>query len=140
MLHSTSKKQLAFASCSQHSQNSFLLPENMRANVNVVLVSLLVFLAISSCNGGQLSPVFYRKSCPQLGRIVRNITWSKVAANPAFAAKLLRLHYHDCFVQVGIHALSTFDTHTLFYVCTNNIDNCDHVLVHILFELIMNHS
>ncbi|XP_061989470.1 peroxidase 24 [Rosa rugosa] len=71
----------------------------MRANVNVVLVSLLIFLAISSCNGGQLSPVFYRKSCPQLGRIVRNITWSKVAANPAFAAKLLRLHYHDCFVQ-----------------------------------------
>ncbi|XP_050373586.1 peroxidase 24 [Argentina anserina] len=71
----------------------------MRANNQVALVSLLVFVAISSCNGGQLSPWFYRKSCPQFGDIVRKITWSKVAANPTFAAKLLRLHYHDCFVQ-----------------------------------------
>lgn len=73
----------------------------MRASVNVVLVSLLVFVAISACNGGELSPWFYHKSCPQFERIVRNITWSKVAANPTFAAKLLRLHYHDCFVQVS---------------------------------------
>ncbi|KAL6191043.1 hypothetical protein ACLB2K_037436 [Fragaria x ananassa] len=72
----------------------------MMANVKVVLVSLLVFVAISSCNGGhELSPWFYHKSCPQFENIVRSITWSEVAANPNFAAKLLRLHYHDCFVQ-----------------------------------------
>ncbi|BBG93237.1 Peroxidase superfamily protein [Prunus dulcis] len=69
-------------------------------NLNVVFVSLLVLIeVVSVCNGRVLSPAFYRKSCPQIGRIVRSITWSKVAANPALAAKLLRLHYHDCFVR-----------------------------------------
>ncbi|KAL6293261.1 hypothetical protein ACE6H2_001403 [Prunus campanulata] len=69
-------------------------------NLNVVFVSLLVLIeVVSVCNGRVLSPAFYRKSCPQIGRIVRSITWSKVAANPTLAAKLLRLHYHDCFVR-----------------------------------------
>ncbi|XP_008223147.1 PREDICTED: peroxidase 24 [Prunus mume] len=69
-------------------------------NLNFVFVSLLVLIeVVSVCNGRVLSPAFYRRSCPQIGRIVRSITWSKVAANPTLAAKLLRLHYHDCFVR-----------------------------------------
>ncbi|KAM1171685.1 hypothetical protein ACFXTH_022029 [Malus domestica] len=74
----------------------------MRPSINVVLVSLLVLVdVVSVCNGGlgELSLVFYHKSCPEIGRIVRNITWSKVAENPTMAAKLLRMHYHDCFVR-----------------------------------------
>ncbi|CAN4099633.1 unnamed protein product [Withania somnifera] len=42
---------------------------------------------------------YYHKSCPSVETIVREITWSKVAADPTLAAKLLRLHYHDCFVR-----------------------------------------
>lgn len=43
---------------------------------------------------------FYQKSCPSLESIVRSVTWAQVAANPALPARLLRLHFHDCFVQV----------------------------------------
>lgn len=42
---------------------------------------------------------YYHKSCDSVNDIVRDITWRKVAENPSFAAKLLRLHYHDCFVR-----------------------------------------
>ena len=43
---------------------------------------------------------FYQKSCPSVDSIVRSVTWAQVAANPALPARLLRLHFHDCFVKV----------------------------------------
>ncbi|KAK3163476.1 hypothetical protein QOZ80_1AG0004220 [Eleusine coracana subsp. coracana] len=42
---------------------------------------------------------FYAKTCPNLDNIVRTVTWQQVAANPALAGRLLRLHFHDCFVN-----------------------------------------
>ncbi|KAF8016959.1 hypothetical protein BT93_H2224 [Corymbia citriodora subsp. variegata] len=65
------------------------------------LLLALAFLALHHgvCHGGQLKKIFYLKSCPRAETIVRNITWSRVAANPALPAKLLRLQYHDCFVR-----------------------------------------
>ncbi|KAL6849953.1 hypothetical protein ACP4OV_020580 [Aristida adscensionis] len=42
---------------------------------------------------------FYAKSCPSVDSIVRSVTWAQVAANPALPARLLRLHFHDCFVK-----------------------------------------
>ncbi|KAF0897868.1 hypothetical protein E2562_001594 [Oryza meyeriana var. granulata] len=42
---------------------------------------------------------FYQKSCPNVDSIVRGVTWAQVAANPALPGRLLRLHFHDCFVQ-----------------------------------------
>jgi hypothetical protein len=44
---------------------------------------------------------FYQKSCPNVDSIVRSVTWAQVAANPALPGRLLRLHFHDCFVQVS---------------------------------------
>ncbi|KAL1803838.1 hypothetical protein ACET3Z_032485 [Daucus carota] len=42
---------------------------------------------------------FMASTCSSVESIVRDITWRKVAENASFAPKLLRLHYHDCFVR-----------------------------------------
>ncbi|KAL3508027.1 hypothetical protein ACH5RR_033409 [Cinchona calisaya] len=52
-----------------------------------------------TCNAGELRMNYYRRRCRGVEQIVRDITWRNVSANPSLAAKLLRLHYHDCFVR-----------------------------------------
>ncbi|CAA7052051.1 unnamed protein product [Microthlaspi erraticum] len=42
---------------------------------------------------------FYHKSCPEAEETVREIVSQKVKTNPSLAPKLLRVHYHDCFVR-----------------------------------------
>ncbi|GLJ14616.1 hypothetical protein SUGI_0236550 [Cryptomeria japonica] len=48
---------------------------------------------------GQLSPTFYANSCPQALSIVNNIVQQAVNKDKRMAASLLRLHFHDCFVN-----------------------------------------
>ncbi|KAI3914972.1 hypothetical protein MKW98_020519 [Papaver atlanticum] len=49
---------------------------------------------------GGLKMKFYEKTCPNVDveKIVETITWNKTKANPSLGAKLLRMHFHDCFV------------------------------------------
>ncbi|KAL5712988.1 peroxidase [Ranunculus cassubicifolius] len=64
--------------------------------------ALFLFFSIHSflllCNGN-LVENFYSKSCPQLEKVVRNITWNRVASNASHAAMLLRTQFNDCFVK-----------------------------------------
>ncbi|KAK9947026.1 hypothetical protein M0R45_012463 [Rubus argutus] len=46
-----------------------------------------------------LFPEFYQFSCPQANDIVMSVLHKAIANNPRMAASLLRLHFHDCFVQ-----------------------------------------
>ncbi|KAI4963523.1 hypothetical protein ZWY2020_011425 [Hordeum vulgare] len=48
---------------------------------------------------GQLDPKFYEKSCPPLGIIVRVSMLKAVLTERRMGASLLRLFFHDCFVQ-----------------------------------------
>ncbi|XP_059628241.1 peroxidase 24-like [Cornus florida] len=50
-------------------------------------------------NGDGLRKNFYWNRCPQAEKLVRDITWSKVQNDPTLGAKLLRMHFHDCFVR-----------------------------------------
>ncbi|XP_058083537.1 peroxidase 3-like isoform X2 [Magnolia sinica] len=65
--------------------------------------SFLLFVvclgALAVCNAGDLRKQFYKKSCPLAEDIVRNITQQRVSANSGLPAKLLRMHFHDCFVR-----------------------------------------
>ncbi|QCE06530.1 peroxidase [Vigna unguiculata] len=62
-------------------------------------ILLCVALFIGVCEGGSLRKNFYRDSCPQAEEIIKNQTQQHVSANPNLPAKLLRLHFHDCFVR-----------------------------------------
>ncbi|KAF3453699.1 hypothetical protein FNV43_RR04140 [Rhamnella rubrinervis] len=59
------------------------------------LVSLTMGLAAK----GQLETGFYSSSCPRAEAIIRSTVESHFNKDPAIAAGLLRLHFHDCFVQ-----------------------------------------
>ncbi|XP_071717590.1 peroxidase 24-like [Rutidosis leptorrhynchoides] len=52
-------------------------------------------------DGVTLKMNYYEEQCGSLSveKAVRDIVWTKVAVTPSLAAKLLRLHYHDCFVR-----------------------------------------
>ncbi|XP_050292255.1 peroxidase 72-like [Quercus robur] len=53
----------------------------------------------SKTKGGYLYPQFYDHSCPKAQEIVRSVLAKAVAKEARTAASILRLHFHDCFVQ-----------------------------------------
>ncbi|KAJ3680922.1 hypothetical protein LUZ60_015411 [Juncus effusus] len=60
----------------------------------------LMFLVISfSIVSAQLSSNFYDKSCPGAFRAVKSVVRAAVAKELRMGASLLRLHFHDCFVN-----------------------------------------
>ncbi|KAL8091067.1 hypothetical protein AgCh_040247 [Apium graveolens] len=50
---------------------------------------------------GALTLDYYKSSCPTALEIVRKEIECVVLSDPRNAALILRLHFHDCFVQVG---------------------------------------
>uniref|UniRef100_A0ACD5VA39 Uncharacterized protein n=1 Tax=Avena sativa TaxID=4498 RepID=A0ACD5VA39_AVESA len=65
----------------------------------LLLFALVAVLAASSAAVAQLEIGFYRKTCPQVEQIVREEMVKIIAAAPSLAGPLLRLHFHDCFVN-----------------------------------------
>ncbi|KAH7577460.1 hypothetical protein ACOSP7_001633 [Xanthoceras sorbifolium] len=60
---------------------------------------LALFCAVGVCQGGDLRKNFYRGSCPDAENIIKNSTEKHVTNNSELPAKLLRMHFHDCFVR-----------------------------------------
>lgn len=65
--------------------------------IRIIGLSFVV-LFMGSCSA-QLSPNFYSKSCPKLFGTVRSVVQSAVSKEPRMGASLLRLFFHDCFVN-----------------------------------------
>ncbi|RZS06767.1 hypothetical protein BHM03_00037480 [Ensete ventricosum] len=70
------------------------------------LASMLLFLATMSCEA-HLTPEYYANSCPQALSAIRTAVRSAIARERRMAASIIRLHFHDCFVQVK-NAYDTF--------------------------------
>ncbi|KAK9023983.1 hypothetical protein V6N11_004168 [Hibiscus sabdariffa] len=62
------------------------------------LLLLVVLWGTSGCNA-QLSTDFYSKSCPNLFPTVKSTVHSAITKEARMAASLLRLFFHDCFVN-----------------------------------------
>ncbi|XAR48020.1 Peroxidase [Bertholletia excelsa] len=61
-------------------------------------VVLLILLFHGSCNA-QLSSTFYDQTCPNALSNIRTSIRRAVSRERRMAASLIRLHFHDCFVQ-----------------------------------------
>lgn len=71
------------------------------------LLLLLLLVATARVSGAfakvTLSPNFYSCSCPKLLPIVKKGVIKAVQNEARMGASLLRLHFHDCFVNVSIY-------------------------------------
>ncbi|GMJ12933.1 peroxidase 25 [Hibiscus trionum] len=65
----------------------------------VVLVSLLLAIAGVLVEGQGTRVGFYSTSCPRVESIVRSAVQSHFRSDPTVAPGLLRMHFHDCFVN-----------------------------------------
>ncbi|CDP16311.1 unnamed protein product [Coffea canephora] len=66
----------------------------------IAVISILVlFLANNIQTEAQLSPTFYDATCPQALDTIRTSIRRAVSRERRMAASLIRLHFHDCFVQ-----------------------------------------
>lgn len=65
---------------------------------------LTIFTLCMLCSGikAQLNPDIYAKSCPYLVQIVHKQVMIALKSEMRMAASLIRLHFHDCFVNVCI--------------------------------------
>ncbi|KZV40318.1 peroxidase 27-like [Dorcoceras hygrometricum] len=73
----------------------------MATNVIPKLVStfVVVFILVQQANAQNLTEGYYKKTCPSLEKIVYDVVYRYVHHVPGFAAALLRMHFHDCFVR-----------------------------------------
>ncbi|KAH7672494.1 Class I peroxidase protein [Dioscorea alata] len=64
-----------------------------------VIVSMALLLLLVKSSSAQLSTNFYSSSCPKLFSTVKSGVQSAISAEKRMGASLLRLFFHDCFVN-----------------------------------------
>ncbi|KAF8706350.1 hypothetical protein HU200_030612 [Digitaria exilis] len=70
-----------------------------RASAAARCIALLLLLALAGSSSAQLSTSFYSSSCPGLYGAVKSVVKSAIAREKRMGASILRLFFHDCFVQ-----------------------------------------
>ncbi|KAI3731732.1 hypothetical protein L1987_62921 [Smallanthus sonchifolius] len=62
-----------------------------------IFILLLSLNSVMPCK--DLSTTFYNKTCPKALKTIKSSIRAAVSSNPRNAALLIRLLFHDCFVQ-----------------------------------------
>ena len=77
------------------------------ASYYLLLFVLVAASAISEADGKKKLPTdFYCSSCPELLSIVNQGVINAIKKETRIGASLLRLHFHDCFVNVSIYYMN----------------------------------
>ncbi|XP_049404413.1 cationic peroxidase 1-like [Solanum stenotomum] len=69
------------------------------ANISFLLVLIIVPFVLIGMSSAQLTSNFYNSSCPNVLSIIKTAVNSAIATESRMGASLLRLHFHDCFVN-----------------------------------------
>ncbi|PQQ12286.1 cationic peroxidase 1-like [Prunus yedoensis var. nudiflora] len=78
-----------------------------------IKISFSLFLLLVGVSSAQLSPTFYSTSCPNALSTIKSAVDSAVSSEARMGASLLRLHFHDCFVNGCDASVLLDDTATL---------------------------
>eukprot|EP00253_Pinus_taeda_P032324 PITA_32324 len=68
-------------------------------DVSVNVIFFAFAFAFIQCTTAQLSPTFYQNTCPNVTNIVGQVIQQALQNDSRIAASLLRMHFHDCFVN-----------------------------------------
>lgn len=69
------------------------------ASFKAIIPLVLCFMVVSV--SAQLSSTFYDTTCPNVSSIVHGVVQNALQSDDRAGAKLIRLHFHDCFVDVS---------------------------------------
>ncbi|KAL9320630.1 hypothetical protein ACSQ67_012469 [Phaseolus vulgaris] len=72
---------------------------SFHATLKVLCCVVVVLGVFTPSLDAQLDPSFYRNTCPRVHSIVREVVREVSKKDPRMLASLIRLHFHDCFVQ-----------------------------------------
>ncbi|GJN01204.1 hypothetical protein PR202_ga18451 [Eleusine coracana subsp. coracana] len=71
-----------------------------KLSTSVMMTVVMVLAATAWGVTGELSmEYYYMQGCPMAEMIVRDVMSDAIMKDPTLAASILRLHFHDCFVQ-----------------------------------------
>ncbi|XP_042515560.1 peroxidase 15-like [Macadamia integrifolia] len=81
--------------------SSFSLKMSSSSTTLTVVAALLILCMSMLIRGSaaQLDPYFYEETCPDVFGIVEDIIEQASQTDPRVGASLIRLHFHDCFVN-----------------------------------------
>nr|AFK36451.1 unknown [Lotus japonicus] len=65
-----------------------------------VVFCVVIGALVPYSSDAQLDNSFYKDTCPNVHSIVREVVRNVSKSDPRMLGSLIRLHFHDCFVQV----------------------------------------
>jgi peroxidase len=88
------------------------------------LMTMFMLIEVITCGfgfgfgaDGGLNMNYYLMSCPFVEPVVKNVVNRALDNDPTLAAALVRMHFHDCFIQVILKGMYFFS----FFICPCNI-------------------
>lgn len=96
------------------------IPLHSFSNGHVSLSVIKNNNTFSSSQSSLLEYDFYRNSCPRVERIVRSTIHRLHRNAPSLVPALIRLFFHDCFIQVFFFFFFFFYIQLCIFFCINS--------------------